>query len=96
MAGFVFPFYPAREIVEEPMEPREKPDSYGEWAIRRVQQEAEEDGSGLPAEVITSARMVWPRVAVPATQTFVNSRLPIEAKTRAQPEVTDTLDAYRA
>jgi hypothetical protein len=39
------------------MEPREKPDSYGEWAIRRVQQEAGEHGNLLPAEVITAARM---------------------------------------
>jgi DNA-directed RNA polymerase specialized sigma24 family protein len=62
MAGFVLPLCPTREIAEEPMEPREKPDSYGEWAIDRVQQEAEEDGSVLPAEVITTARAVWPRV----------------------------------
>jgi hypothetical protein len=44
------------------MEPREKPDSYGEWAIRRVQQEAGENGNPLPAEVITAAGTVWPRV----------------------------------
>jgi DNA-directed RNA polymerase specialized sigma24 family protein len=62
MAGFVLPLCPAREIAEEPMEPREKPDSYGDWAIGRVQQEAEEDGSVFPAEVITTARAVWPRV----------------------------------
>lgn len=62
MAGLVFPQCPAREIVEEQMEPSEGPDSYSEWAIRRVQQEAGEDGSVLPAEVIATARMVWPRV----------------------------------
>jgi DNA-directed RNA polymerase specialized sigma24 family protein len=62
MAGFVFSPCPACEIAEEPMEPREKPDSYGEWAILRVQQEAEEGGSVLPTEVITTARTVWPRV----------------------------------
>jgi hypothetical protein len=62
MAGFVFSLCPACEIAEEPMEPREKPDSYGEWAIRRVQQEAEEGGNVLPTEVITTARTVWPRV----------------------------------
>ena len=45
------------------MQPREKPDSYGEWAIRRVLQEAEENGRPLPAEVIAVARMVWPRAA---------------------------------
>jgi hypothetical protein len=45
------------------MEPKEKPDSYGEWAIRRVQQEAGESGIPLPADVVISARMVWPRVA---------------------------------
>ena len=45
------------------MESKEEPNSYGEWAIRRVQQEAGEIGNPLPAEVITAARMVWPRVA---------------------------------
>ena len=51
------------------MESREKPDSYGEWAIRRVQQEAGEGGNVLPAEVITTARVVWPRaVAVVASE----------------------------
>jgi len=44
------------------MEPRET-DSYGEWAIRRVQQEAEEHGNPLPAEAISAARVIWPRVA---------------------------------
>jgi hypothetical protein len=63
MAGFVFPLCLAPELAEEPMEPVEKPHSYGEWAIRRVQQEAEENGNPLPAQVITAARMVWPRVA---------------------------------
>lgn len=63
MAGFAFPFRPARGIAEESMEPKEKPDSYGEWAIRRVQKEAGESGIPLPADVVTSARMVWPRVA---------------------------------
>jgi hypothetical protein len=67
MAGCVFPLCPAREIAEEPMEPREKPDSYGEWAIRRVQQEAGDHGNPLPAEVITTARKVWPRVAAMVT-----------------------------
>ena len=45
------------------MERREKPDSYGEWAIRRVLQEAEENENPLPVEVIAAARTVWPRVA---------------------------------
>ena len=44
------------------MEPVEKPDAYGEWAIRRVLQEAGENGNPLPTEVITVARKVWPRV----------------------------------
>src|SRR5208282_1456885 len=62
MAGFVLALCPAREIAEEPMEPRETPDSYGEWAIRRVQQEAEDNGTTLPGEVLIAARLVWPRV----------------------------------
>jgi hypothetical protein len=45
------------------MKPREKPDSYGEWAIGKVQQEAEENGSPLPAEVLTAAHVVWPSAA---------------------------------
>jgi DNA-directed RNA polymerase specialized sigma24 family protein len=63
MAGCVFPLCPAREIAEGPMEPKEKADSYGEWAIRRVQQETGENRDPLPAEVIITARKVWPRVA---------------------------------
>jgi hypothetical protein len=64
MAGFVLPLCPAREIAEGAMEAKEKPDSYGEWAIRRVEQEAEEHGNPLPAQVITTARKVWPRIAM--------------------------------
>jgi DNA-directed RNA polymerase specialized sigma24 family protein len=45
------------------MEPKEKADSYGEWAIRRVQQETGENRDPLPAEVMITARKVWPRVA---------------------------------
>lgn len=61
MAGFVYPFLPSPELAEEPMEPRNRPDSYGEWALRMVQQEAEEDGNTLPADALAAARIVWPR-----------------------------------
>ena len=39
-------------------------DSYGEWVIRRLQQEAGGDANPLPAEVLTAARVVWPRIPV--------------------------------
>jgi len=45
------------------VDPMEKPDSYGEWIIHRVQQEAGGLESRLPAEVISAACTVWPRVA---------------------------------
>jgi hypothetical protein len=44
------------------MEPRET-DSYGEWVIRKLGEEAEGHGNPLPAEAISAARVVWPRVA---------------------------------
>lgn len=37
-------------------------DSYGEWVIRRLQQEAGGDANPLPAAVMTAARVVWPRI----------------------------------
>jgi len=37
-------------------------DSYGEWVIRKVQQEAGGEVNPLPAEVLTAARVVWPRI----------------------------------
>jgi hypothetical protein len=63
MAGFVFPSCPAHGIAEEPMEPRET-DSYGEWVIRKLEQEAGGSGNPLPAEAISAARVVWPRVVI--------------------------------
>jgi hypothetical protein len=44
------------------MEPRDT-DSYGQWIIRKVQQEARGHANRLPAQVITAACTVWPRVA---------------------------------
>jgi DNA-directed RNA polymerase specialized sigma24 family protein len=41
------------------MESRET-DSYGEWAIRRLQ--AGGNANPLPAEVLAAARLVWPRL----------------------------------
>ena len=37
-------------------------DSYGEWVIRKVQQEAGGELNPLPAEVLTAARVVWHRI----------------------------------
>jgi len=39
-------------------------DSYGEWVIRKLQQEAEGNAHHFPAEVLSAARMVWPRIPV--------------------------------
>src|ERR1700739_1489147 len=61
MAGFVFALCPAHIIAEEPMEPKET-DTYSEWVIHKLQQETGGDANPLPAEVITAARVVWPRV----------------------------------
>jgi DNA-directed RNA polymerase specialized sigma24 family protein len=36
-------------------------DSYGEWVIRKLQQEAGGHANPLPAEVLAAARVVWPR-----------------------------------
>jgi DNA-directed RNA polymerase specialized sigma24 family protein len=43
------------------MESSEK-DSYGEWVIRKLQQEAGRDANPFPAEVLAAARVVWPRI----------------------------------
>jgi len=37
-------------------------DSYGEWVIRKLQQEAEGNAHHFPAEVLSAARVVWPRI----------------------------------
>lgn len=37
-------------------------DSYGEWVIRKLQQEAGGNAYPFPAEVLAAARMVWPRI----------------------------------
>ena len=76
MSGFVFSSRPAHEIAEERMEPRET-DSHGEWVIRKLEQEAGGDGNSLPAEAISAARVVWPRVA-----TLVASELKREGSGR--------------
>ena len=60
MAGFEFPLCPAL-IAEEPMESGAT-DSYGEWVIRKLQQEASGDAHPFPADVLAAARVVWPRI----------------------------------
>jgi len=37
-------------------------DSYGEWVIRKLQQEAGGNANPFPAEVLAAARVVWPRI----------------------------------
>jgi DNA-directed RNA polymerase specialized sigma24 family protein len=37
-------------------------DSYGEWVIRKLQQEAGGDARPFPTEVLAAARVVWPRI----------------------------------
>ena len=80
------------------MEPMEKSDSYGEWIIRKVQQEAGGPESFLPAEVIAAARMVWPRVAAvvakrispSGTEKSKSSRVPtgiVSSVTSKAPEI---------
>jgi hypothetical protein len=60
VAGSEFPLCAAL-IIEEPMKSSET-DSYGEWVIRKLQQEAGGEVNPLPAEVLTAARVVWPRI----------------------------------
>jgi len=52
-------------------------DSYGEWVIRKLQQEAGGDTYPFPAEVLAAARVVWPRI--PA---FVASEIKPEGSIR--------------
>ena len=51
-------------------------DSYGEWVIRKLQQEAGGDANPLPADVLAAARVVWPRIPV-----LVASEIKPEAST---------------
>jgi DNA-directed RNA polymerase specialized sigma24 family protein len=37
-------------------------DSYGEWVIRKLQQESGGNANPLPAEVLAAARVVWSRI----------------------------------
>jgi len=60
VAGFEFPLCPAL-IAEEPMESGAT-DSYGEWVIRKLQQEAGGSAHPFPAAVLAAARMVWSRI----------------------------------
>jgi len=45
----------------------EKPDPYGEWVLRKIQQETAGNRGPLPEEVLTAARAAWPRVVAHAT-----------------------------
>jgi DNA-directed RNA polymerase specialized sigma24 family protein len=40
----------------------EKSDPYGEWVLRKIQQETARNLDALPEEVLTAARAAWPRV----------------------------------
>ena len=46
----------------------EKPDPYGEWVLRKIQQETAGNPGPLPEEVLTAARAAWPRVVAHAAR----------------------------
>ena len=54
--------------MQENKRPIEKPDPYGEWVIRKLQQETDGNAGSLPEEVITAARAAWPRVVAHASR----------------------------
>ena len=43
-------------------------DSYGEWVIRKLEQEAGGDAHPFPVEVLAAARVVWPRLPALVTR----------------------------
>ena len=50
------------------MDPRDKPDPYGDWVLHKVQQETGGNPDPLPEEVLAAARGAWPRVVIHATR----------------------------
>jgi hypothetical protein len=66
VAGFFRPSSTRRLI--NPMDPRDKPDLYGEWVLHKVQQETDGIADPLPEEVLVAARAAWPRVVIHATR----------------------------
>src|ERR1700730_18914572 len=48
----------------------EKPDSYGEWVLQKVQQETSGNQAPIPEEVLAAARATWPRIVIHATREF--------------------------
>ena len=66
VAGFFRPTSTRRLI--NPMDPSDKPDPYGEWVLRRLQQETGGNPDPLPEEVLVAARAAWPRVVIHAAR----------------------------
>jgi len=46
----------------------EKADPYGEWVLRKIQRETAGNPDPLPEEVLTAARVAWPRVVAHAAR----------------------------
>src|SRR2546427_830119 len=65
------------------MDPRDKPDPYGEWVLHRVQQETGGNPDPLPEEVLAAARAAWPRVVIHATRELERESSSREAEARA-------------
>lgn len=65
MAVFECPFELAGYRREGQME---KADPYGEWVLRKIEQEASENANPLPAALIAAARAAWPRAAAHAAR----------------------------
>ena len=64
MAVFECPFELAGHRHERPMG---KPDPYGEWVLRKIQ-ETSGNPAPLPPALISAARATWPRVVAHATR----------------------------
>src|SRR5260370_1623154 len=66
VASFFRPSSTRRLI--NPMDPRDKPDLYGEWVLHKVQQETDGIPDPLPEEILVAARAAWPPVVIHATR----------------------------
>ena len=65
MAVFECPFELAGHIHNKPMG---KPDPYGEWVLRRIQEDTPGNATPLPPALIAAAQATWPRVVAHATR----------------------------
>jgi len=63
MAVFECPFELAGHIHNKPMG---KPDPYGEWILRKIQEDTPGNATPLPPALIAAAQATWPRVVAHA------------------------------